>query len=91
MNALTSTPALVLLLLVTLLGGTALDSDSQFAVEGEPARAALDAEVEARKQHAAREVCAQEMGVGSVHRWTPQGELVCMAPLGMPIAQGGQQ
>lgn len=90
MSALTSTPALVLLLVVMLLGGTTLDNDSQFTVEGELARAMLDAEIEARKQQAARELCGEVVGVGSVHRWTPAGELVCMEPLGMPIAQGGR-
>lgn len=38
-----------------------------------------------RRMAAAIQLCRQEVGPGSMPRWTPDDELVCLQPLGMPI------
>ncbi len=82
---------LVVFVFLTMVGAQVLDNlDSGLAIEGESTRAALAAQSEARRDLAASAVCVEEVGPGSLPRWTPQGELVCLEPLRSPIEQGGK-
>lgn len=76
---------------LTMVGAQLLDNrEIGLTSEGESTYAAMAARSEARRDLAASAVCVEEVGPGSLPRWTPQGELVCLQPLRSPIEQGSR-
>lgn len=66
-----------------LLGGTALDDRSdEWAQSTALADAQKAAQLEARTERAAQQLCVRIKGPNAAHRWTPSGELVCTSNKG---------
>lgn len=83
---------LVLLVFGVMLLGQILDNEHQASalLASAERQAVLQAQIDARIDRAAAAVCADLHVPGSLPRWTPANELVCLPPLSSPIAQGGQ-
>ena len=72
------TGALFLSMAAVLLGGPVLDDNSdEWAQSSALADAQKAAQLEARTERAAQQMCVRLRGPNAAHRWTPDGELVC--------------
>lgn len=92
MERLTSWMLAILTATVILVGGATLDADQDLtqAISADTDSAKLQQLLMQRRQAAAFALCRDEVGPGSLPRWTVNDELTCLQPLSSPIAQGGQ-
>lgn len=66
-----------------LLGGTALDDrGNEWAESQALADAQKAAQLEARTERAAQQLCVRIKGPNAAHRWTASGELICTSNKG---------
>ncbi len=72
------TGALFLSMAAVLLGGPVLDDNSdEWAQSSALADAQKAAQLEARTERAAQQLCVRIKGPNAAHKWTPSGELIC--------------